>query len=583
MCRLINLIVISLLLPSILRAAEPPATPPVETFSILGSDLVAPATLHVHALKLPLDAGTCLTAGFDWDFGDVGSKYNTLRGFSAAHTFDRAGTYTVGLTLTSESGRQQRFEQRVVVRAPRGPTLYVSRAGNDRNAGDAPAAAVRSIARAMTLAGNGSRVLLRRGDKFSVPGTIRITQRNLLIGAYGLAVEGVIALPQLRVPANNPEIVYAGPRNGSPIIEVSSQALNVTVQDVTFDSIFNRDTEKKNGPSAVRPMGTNFTMRRCVLLNVCDGILANSAPTGVLMQDCVAPLPTGLRAYMAWVEGTDQAYIGNVVVNSTREAVMRVGNGGAKRVLIAHNDFTNLNRTAVDRIDTAKNALTVQYGSHIYIAENTFRVGPVIVGPLGDKDGFKQKGWTLENVVFENNSVRDFGMRVSHGVKHMIMRNNRFWCDNRAAINVEGYNSEYKRGSDDLTIINNTAINRGSKGNFIRIGGRVDGWSLLRNLYVAPKLAPGSDLTAAVYVGQRDLSGSLQIHGNIWPICRPLPYAGGGVFYIWPSWSDERGYLNLARWNELAQGTDRQADIAVNDSLWPWPQEGLSVGVGAQK
>lgn len=108
----------------------------------------------------------------------------------------------------------------------------------------------------------------------------------------------------------------------------------------------------------------------------------------------------------------------------------------------------------------------------------------------------------------------------------------------------------------------------------------MEGWSLLRNLYVAPMLSPGSDLTAVVYVGQKDLSGCRQIKGNVWPATRPQPYAGGGMFYVWPSWSDERGYINLSRWNEMTQGNDRQEDIEVDDALWPTVRDEALIGVG---
>ncbi|HRK29451.1 MAG TPA: PKD domain-containing protein [Tepidisphaeraceae bacterium] len=561
----------------------PGAEAPAAQFAVLGEDLVAPATVHVHAVNTPLAHGDLMTARYDWDFGDPGARFNTLRGFCAAHTFDHPGSYVITLRVTDESGRGQTLSRAIHVRKSPGRAIYVSQKGSDANDGASPATAMRSMARALSVARDRDRILLRRGDTFGVTTTLRPTQRNLVIGAYGTTGEDVIRLAHLRVPTNNPRLLWAGPRNGSPIVETSTRSQNVVIQDITLDTVFTGDREKKNVPAAVRPTGVNLTLRRCVLLNVSDGINANAAPTGVLMQDCIAPLATGLRSYLAWVEGSDQAYLGNVAVNSTREAVLRMSNGGASRVLIAHNDLTNLDRTSVDRIDTAKNALTVHFGSHIYIRGNSLRGGPTMIGPLGERDGLKQNASKLQWVVFEQNLVSQAGLRVNHGMQKLMIRHNRFRSDDSWAINVEGFNREYNRRSSDVMIVNNTAVNRGSKGNFLRVGGGVSGLHVVRNVYVAPQLAPGSDLTAIVYVGQKDAHGISSMTENIWPAAKPKPFAAGGAFYVWPTWSDARGYIDLAKWNRLNNGTDRQLELAVDVSNWLLPESAAVTAAGARR
>jgi hypothetical protein len=132
-------------------------------------------------------------------------------------------------------------------------------------------------------------------------------------------------------------------------------------------------------------------------------------------------------------------------------------------------------------------------------------------------------------------------------------------------------------------IANNTAVNRGKRGNFLRVGGRVDGLTVANNLYVAPNLQPGSDLTAVIYVGQSDLSGITQMSGNIWPITKPLDYAAGGSFYLWPNWSDPRGYLKLDAWNRLTGGNDRQLNMTLDESGWPKPNDAAAEHVGARR
>jgi hypothetical protein len=355
------------------------------------------------------------------------------------------------------------------------------------------------------------------------------------------------------------------------MIEPQPNSADVIVQDIAFDTIYNTDTDKKTMPIAVRPRGVNFTIRRCSFYHVGDALNANSRPVGVLMQDCVVPGVAMLRSYIAWVEGTDQAYLGNFALNSTREAVMRVGDTGGERILIAHNTFANVDRkSAGDATDTAKNALTVQYGSHIYIADNTLLVGPVIIGPLGQGDGFPWKDQRLREIVVEGNRFARNQLRIAHGTIGLMARNNRFWANDRTAINIEGFNRDYNRGSADVTIAHNTAFNQGDRGNFLRIGGRADGVRVINNLYVAPNLSPGSYETAVVYVHGRDLASIEACEGNVWPACKPQEFARGGVFYVWPSWSNAEGYLTLDKWREnAAVKDDVQIDVSVDESLKP--------------
>jgi len=52
--------------------------------------------------------------------------------------------------------------------------------------------------------------------------------------------------------------------------------------------------------------GTNITIRNCTFLNLDVGVDENRYPDGVLVQDCSAPLVTGLRGCFIWAQGEDQ-------------------------------------------------------------------------------------------------------------------------------------------------------------------------------------------------------------------------------------------------------------------------------------
>lgn len=569
MTRLILGIGFTVLMFCLTAAAQTRPAASAKLISVSGN-LVAPVTVHVNALDLKLPNGEELTTRYEWNFGDAASRYNTLTGWNAAHTFDRPGRYVIRLSRTLENGQREEFEQVLNVAAFKGRVIYVSAAGDDRNNGASPAKPFRTLQRAILWASNDTKIFLRRGDTFDVSATLQLKHKNLSIGAYDRILPAPLEHSAGRIGAVNPPTIrYIGPRNHAPIFMTMPQARDTLLEDIAFDSIYSRDAEKSRMPAAVRPAGVNLTIRRCVFLNVGDGILNNNRPQGVLMQDCVAPLATGLRSYLAWIEGTDQVYLGNAAVNSTREAVMRISYTGAQRILIARNSLTNLDRSDVDRIDVAKNALTVHSGSHIYITQNSLSSGPIMLGPLGEEDGFGQPNQKLSTVVFEDNLMQRTFLRVNHGIARVTIRNNRFFADDRTAIYVQGFDQSYNRGSSDVRIIHNTAINNGAKGSFLRAGGKIDGVRLINNLYVAPRLRPGDDSAAIVRVGENDLRSFAKVDGNVWPITRPNAFANGGAFYVSAASSDARGYLNLDRWKRLGATGDVQLDVNVDAQLKP--------------
>ena len=67
----------------------------------------------------------------------------------------------------------------------------------------------------------------------------------------------------------------------------------------------------KVGTDAVVARGRNITVRDCTFDNVDIAVNANGSPTGLLVQNCVAPTVTSLRAYLVWGQGTDHVYLNN--------------------------------------------------------------------------------------------------------------------------------------------------------------------------------------------------------------------------------------------------------------------------------
>src|ERR1051325_3440445 len=68
--------------------------------AVLISSGMAPCTVHVQATDIPfVSGGTPVTTRYQWDFGDPAGTNNALRGFNAAHVYNKEGKYSITLTL----------------------------------------------------------------------------------------------------------------------------------------------------------------------------------------------------------------------------------------------------------------------------------------------------------------------------------------------------------------------------------------------------------------------------------------------------------------------------------------------------
>lgn len=513
-----------------------PGTPSDERFTVFLVEGQAPATVHVNALNLKAAAEDPLGCRYEWDFGDPGSAYNTLPGWNAAHHYRNAGNYTITLRLTDPRGNVTIHQQPIRLMPDRRAIVFVAANGSDRNDGGDPSRPIRSWSRAALSVRDNVKIALRRGDVFDVVAPMKISAGSVQIVSYGDP-----ALPQ-------PVLRFSGELKSIPFIETLKEARDLVVSDICFDSAYNSDTEKDGMPDALRGAGQNLTLRNCTFLNVGYALNSNGKPRGVLVQDCVAPLETGIRSYFAWVQGQDHVYLGNRVANSTREHVLRVNDG--HRLLIFGNNFANLDRRPADKIDTGKGSCVVQSGTFAYVSGNLLRRGPVGVGPLDGRDGMKNPAARFRYAVVENNRLGTT-LFINHGADDVVVRNNLIRKNDSAAIQVAGFNAEFNRGTRNLSIENNTVTNAGTRGGMLRVGSRVEGIRLLRNVYVAPQLETGTHGSAAVYVSADNLAWFSEIAGNVWPFAKPTAYAQRGVNYVWPSWSDQKGYLDPDEWTAM--------------------------------
>ena len=533
-----------------------PAQTPKAVIRVLGRDVTVGQGVHVHGLDSTLNGGSYITARYEWDFGDRNGRYNKLAGFNAAHVYDEPGVYTITLTLRNELGGVDTETVQVTVAAHARRTIYVDNSkGRDTNSGASPTAAVRTAKRAFELVGDDTRILFKRGQKFSVSKDLDITSDRVLVGAYGTG-----DLPTL----------YRVEGGDGTMIEVSDEAENVTVENLAFDSgggVDDDESAPKLGVTALRVGGVNIVARDLEFRNVDNGINSNGDPTGLLVMDTAATESYGLRAYHIWGEGTDHVYLGNTSPNSTREHNIRTS--GVERILVAYNDLRNRDRTDDDRNDSSKGCIEIHKGRFSYVANNTVHDGVIRFGPLGEnhEDPSTATDWN----VCENNRLDDVGIQLYAGTHHTMIRNNvieRYESvRHSAAIQINAPDSA-GRTSGDVYVLNNTAVDTRDYGAFLRLRGEADGVTVRNNLWVYDKLRIGSNGSAAIYVPDDDLGDFREISGNVWPVPASAAKwaAGGGPNFVCEEWGEEGSYLTQEDWNACEQvGTDFFQNVEPQD------------------
>jgi hypothetical protein len=280
------------------------------------------------------------------------------------------------------------------------------------------------------------------------------------------------------------------------------------------------------------------------------------------------------RAYFAWVQGSDHVYLGNAAKDSGMHSLRM---GGADRVNIQYNNFTNLSATG-----GLRGTLTIHKGSYVWIAHNTLTDGSLGLGPLDSGAALDDKGARLAWVVIEQNTINAI-VKVGHGTDHVSIRNNVLRDDDNIAFDVPGYSDQYDRGTSDVYVVHNTVLNNGKTGKFMHVGGRISGFTVTNNLYVAPNLVTGEYNAAPMEVETGDLSGFKVIADNVWPMPTITISAGGGINFVGTSSVVGNNYKTPEEWEALPQVKhDQYKDVTLSTSYMV-SLGGITAGADMQK
>ncbi len=517
---------------------------PVAAIDLIDSEVPAGTSVFANALKTQLKTGNVLGATFSWDFGDPGSKYNTLTGFNVAHAYTKAGTYKIKLTVTDSAGKSNTVTQTVKIDDANRKFIYVSPSGNDSNNGSSQSNAVKTFARAAELVGDNTEVLFQRGHTYTTSECMQLGFNNVEVGAYGSGA--------------SPIIRYTGGMDHNAVFGTMG-GKNILIHNLGIDSA-STTLDDQGYVDGVRIGGQNITVRDCSFINAGYAINTNGFPDGVLIQDNISPNANSIRMYFAWVQGKDQVYLGNTSKDSIHGHNLRIG--GADNVNLQYNNFTNLAETG-----GLRGTMTIHTGNYIYVAHNTLNVGALGLGPLDrGPEALAVKDERLNWVVVEDNTV-NATLKIGNGTNHVAVRNNVIHDDDDIAIDVPGYSATYERGTSDVTVDHNTIINNGKTGRAIKVGGPVTDFTLTHNLYVAPNLVTGSYNAAPVDILNKDLSGFKLIADNIWPSPTILDAAHGGINYVGADQTTNAGYKTPAEWDAYSVVQHEQfMDVTLTNS-----------------
>lgn len=554
---------------------SPPPPPPSQSPSApaavitqLETSIIAGEGVNVNALSSTVHNGTALTTKYQWDFGDAGSQYNDLTGWNAGHVYDRAGTYTITLTMTDSAGLTSVATSQVTVSADNRPTIYVDTHGSDSNSGASPGQAVQTAMKAAQLAAGGDvRILFKRGETFNVNTVLNLGASHLFVGAYGSG-----AAPVLNRVAGYENSVFL----------FGQSATGITVQDLTFDS----PNAVTSGPApeinanAILATGTDVVVRNNTFLNLEDAIDGELKPTGIIVQGNSAPLLKGLRGYFCWVDGTDWSILGNAVANTTRQHVIRANDTAVVGLLIEGNNLTK-QYPADDPAETEKTTINVRAGSYVYISGNILNDSTVSFSIGAGMTTNQDVNW----VVVEDNTFNNCRLELKTTVHDVMVRDNEFnWTGTADIYLLSGDLTDPYGHLTDITIQDNTGINPGTAGALVQLDGQAAPGTITvnGNLYVAPQDVMGTGSNAGMIVNAPDLSGFASISGNIWPAALASTVGGQGtvgvVNYLAGS-AAPAGYLTPAQWDALAQVQDDQfASPTLSAGVYQITLNGVTAG-----
>jgi hypothetical protein len=423
-----------LLVTSVACALQAAVTPQLGLSRTTG---VAPLAVFVDATTTAgLDGGDYVNANFAWNFDrdgvDPTGKYTVTRGFVAAHVYENPGTYTVELAVHDRLGATATATAQVVVSAFSGTTYYVATGGSNAAAGTSMTAPLATPDYAFQQKGGlNTRILLRRGDRFTVP-AISIDNKA------GPAIVGSYTDPNR--PSTELPILFCE-NDGWGMFNVGGTTSDWRFMEIHLRATTdNRDAVPSQGGVGTGSSTANLLFLRMEVDSVSRGAMNCGATQYSFVFDCYCH---DYGAYMTYASTVNRlAIVGNV---SRRKGVNTAMTGspehlirfqGGSKAFIAYNDAAE-GRSNYDEITMRGST------SQSYILQNRFDQ-MLTIQPQNSTSAEYQT-----YCVADGNLLRSGGIIVT--AKHVAVRNNLL---HNNGISLSSH--PLVGMSDDVTILNNS-------------------------------------------------------------------------------------------------------------------------------
>jgi PKD repeat protein len=391
---------------------------------------------------------------YEWDFGDPDSgSWGTSSGLSknresaylAAHVYEKPGTYTVKLTVTSIAGATAQYSTAIMVDDPE--VIYAGQATTCVSTGSnfegCPTGALQvtsnDFAGLKQYLGDGKRILLRRGDAWKAAGSgITLTDQN---GPFTISAFGACSNPdRLGICENAPKIeMSADPGDDLPAVFRLHYSMDVRITDLTLQG--DQNTAAISGTTEMHRILALRLRTRGFRAALGNSTWDTKDFEELALVSCDA---AGTLLYVVYLGGMRMAVIGGDFRDSSETHVLRLWQ--AHRTVIAHNEMSgsSLNtadgRHALKLHGPSQEALARTDGGrlehptrHVVVADNIFGSSgpwPVAVGP---QDALKDE--RLEDILLErnrfypqfgNHSSREVGIALHIWARNVTVRNNLF-------------------------------------------------------------------------------------------------------------------------------------------------------------
>ncbi len=352
---------------------------------------------------------------YKWSFGDSGSgawatngkSKNEATGFVTAHVFETPGTYPVSLRVITAGGQSYDYTQTITVQAFSGTTYYVSSStGSDSYNGLSTSAAFASLDKAFTFATTNTRILLKRGDSWTITASIGLSSPGLSVGAYGDT-------------GSKPRVVSTTSQKN----HFRFFASDCRLMDLELTSDETANTLRES------PGGIGATNRHCLVMRVHlhhSGMsyMADD-PTGSEYQFLVESLIEHTGNHNVYMKMPHYALLGNTLRSPVTEQCVRLSK--SNRVVVSHNEIVDP--------PTVKSAIK-SHSDLVVISDNYLRNGWAII-TMGNEYDQPIVG---KNTLIERNTIvqgwnnRLIGVQI-HDYEIIVIRNNIF-LDVRLPISV---------------------------------------------------------------------------------------------------------------------------------------------------